>query len=232
MSKRKPTSGYKAYEKGLVCKGFKFEEGKTYKTDKAKVCDTGFHLCINPLDCLNYYNLYDSEFTTAEAIGKIDTHKEDSKIATTKIRIGAKLSLKAFIEASINFLLSKKVSKRKAASGYSSKLAASGYYSQLAASGNYSQLAASGHYSKLAASGGHSQLAASGYSSKLELNGFDSVGAAIGHQNTIKGKKGNWITLAEWKRDESKNRYVPICVKSALIEGVVLKEDTWYELKN
>src|SRR4030042_1044318 len=196
MSKRKPTSGFKAYEKGLVCKGFKFEEGKTYKTDKAKVCDTGFHLCINPLDCLNYYNLYDSEFTTAEAIGKIDTHKEDSKIATTKIRIGAKLSLKAFIEASINFLLSKKVSKRKAASG------------------NYSQ------------------LAASGYSSKLELNGFDSVGAAIGHQNTIKGKKGNWITLAEWKHDESKNRYVPICVKSALIDGVVLKEDTWYELKN
>src|SRR4030042_123189 len=190
MSKRKPTSGFKAYEKGLVCKGFKFEEGKTYKTDKAKVCDTGFHLCINPLDCLNYYNLYDSEFTTAEAIGKIDTHKEDSKIATTKIRIGAKLSLKAFIEASINFLLSKKVSKRKAASGYSSKLAASGKYSKRAASGYYSQLAASGHYSQLAASGGHSQLAASGYYSQLAASGNYSQLAASGNYSTLAGSGG------------------------------------------
>jgi hypothetical protein len=48
--------GYKAYKKGLVCKGFQYEEGKIFKTDKAICCSTGFHFCENPLDTLNYYD--------------------------------------------------------------------------------------------------------------------------------------------------------------------------------
>lgn len=75
-------------------------------------------------------------------------------------------------------------------------------------------------------------LAASGDYSKLELNGQDSVGAAIGINSKAKGKIGCWITLAEWKYDEKKNRYVPVCVKSAQIDGKKLKEDVWYILEN
>ena len=128
-----------------------------------------------------------------------------------------------------------------AASGYSSQLAASGDYSQLAASGDssqlaasgdYSQLAASGYSSKLAASGDSSQLAASGDSSQLAMAGSDSVGAAIGINNKIKGVIGDWITLAEWEWDQEKDRYVPVCVKSAKIDGKKIKPDTWYTLKN
>ena len=250
METQKSIKGFKAYEKGLVCKGFQYEVGKTYKTDEAEVCKKGFHLCINPLDCLSYYDLCDSEFTEAEAIGKIDKNKDDSKVATTEIKIGVKLSLQMFVEASVNFLLSICKLSKKTASGYysqlaasgnSSQLAASGYYSQLAASGDSSQLAASGDASKLAASGDYSQLAASGDASKLaasgdysqlEMNGNDSVGVAIGVENKIKGKKGNWITLAEWRYDKDKNRYIPICVKSAQIDGKKIKEDVWYKLQN
>jgi len=246
---RKPVTGYKAFNKGLISNhGFKFEEGKTYKTDKAEVCKTGFHLCINPLDCLDYYDLCDSEFSEAEAVGKIDKHKEDSKVATTEIKIGAKLSFEAFVKVSVDFLLiickTKKNSasgynsqlaasgynSQLAASGYNSKLAASGYYSKLAASGYNSQLAASGDNSQLAASGANSQLAASGDYSKLEINRQDSVGAGIGIDNKIKGKKGGWITLAEWKYSDEKKRYIPACVKSIQIDGETIKEDTWYML--
>ena len=123
-------------------------------------------------------------------------------------------------------------SSQLAASGDSSKLAASGDSSKLAASGDSSKLAASGDSSKLAASGHSSQLAASGHYSQLEMSGADSVGASIGIGNTIKGVTGCWITLAEWKYDEQKKRYIPVCVKSAQIDGKTIKADTWYCLNN
>jgi len=113
-----------------------------------------------------------------------------------------------------------------AASGNGSQLAASGYGSQLAASGDDSQLAASGNGSQLAASGDDSQLAASGDDSKLEMLGKESVGANIGIGGSIKGKKGNWITLAEYKDGK------PICVKTEKIDGKIIKEDIWYKLQN
>jgi hypothetical protein len=187
----KTIKGYKAFNKDMTCRGFKFEEGKTYKTDKAKICKKGFHLCTNPLDVLNYYDLCDSVFHEVEGWGKIDTHKEDSKIAVTRIVIGTRLSLKAFIEVSVNFLL--KVCKSK------------GDYSQLASSGDFSQ---------------------------LELNGQNSIGANIGIEGKAKGKKGCWITLAEWKYDDKKKQYIPICVKSVKIDGEKIKEDVWYVLHN
>jgi len=42
----------------------------------------------------------------------------------------------------------------------------------------------------------------------------------------IKGIKGSWITLAEYKDNK------PICVKSIQIDGEVIKENTWYKLIN
>jgi hypothetical protein len=211
----KSITGYKAYNKGMVCKGFQYEEGKTYETDKAECCETGFHLCTNPLDVLNYYDLVDSEFSEAEAIGKIDkSNNGDSKLATTQIKIGAKLSLKSFIDVAVKCLIEITKSKLKKEKGDSAQLASSGDFAQLASSGDYAK------------------LASSGYSAKLQLNGTDSVGAAIGLDSKIKGKKGDWITLAEWKFYEEKSRFVPICVKSAQIDGDILKEDTWYVLRN
>ncbi len=118
------------------------------------------------------------------------------------------------------------------ASGDFSQLAASGYSSQLAASGYSSQLAASGDSSQLAASGDSSQLAASGDYSKLELNGKYSVGIIAGSNGKIKGNTGCWITLSEWKYDANIGKDIPVCVRSAQIDGEILKADTFYMLRN
>jgi hypothetical protein len=59
------------------------------------------------------------------------------------------------------------------------------------------------------------------------MTGKNSVGANIGVQGIIRGKKGCWITLAEY--DENGK---PIIVKSALIDGKKLKEDVWYTLQD
>jgi hypothetical protein len=201
--------GFKAFNKGLVCQGKQYAENTVFEENGAVICKNGMHFCKNPLDTLDYYPLIDdngdlSEFAEVESLA--DTVTDDNKkFATKKLHIGAKLDLRGFIKASIDFL----------------------FENNKADKGNDSQLAASGYYSKLVASGNDSQLAASGNGSMIALNGNDSVGAAIGYNNTIKGKRGCWITLAEY---DYKGKIV--CVKSAKIDGENIKADTWYKLKN
>ena len=44
---------YKGFEKDMTCRGFRYEEGKEYEENEAKVCDAGFHACEYPLDCFS-----------------------------------------------------------------------------------------------------------------------------------------------------------------------------------
>ena len=218
--------GYKALKKDMTCQGFKFEENKTYKEKKAVICQTGFHFCENPFDLLSYYDLCDSEFVEVEALGDIDKQQGDSKRCTTKIKIGVKIGLGGFVKAAVSFLIN--FCKKDNSSGYSSQQASSGDYSQQASSGDYSKQASSGNSSKQASSGNSSKQASSGNYSKHIIDGKHSVAAAIGINSTIRGKKGNWITLAEWKNDNGV--WVPVCVKSVKIDGKKIKEDVYYKL--
>lgn len=44
---------YKAFDKDLSCRGFKYEVGKEYEeTGDIKACEKGFHACPYPLDVL------------------------------------------------------------------------------------------------------------------------------------------------------------------------------------
>ena len=173
--------GYKAFYKNMICKGDgyekRYEENTTYEENGNGVCKSGvMHFCENPFDVLDYYPLVDdecnvAEFAEVEALG--DTFKKsgaDDKTATNKLHIGAKLNLKGFIKACIDFSLEKTKVENKS-SGYGAKLASSGDYAQLASSGNYAQLAISGYYAQLASSGNYSQLASSGYGAQLASSG-------------------------------------------------------------
>lgn len=230
--------GFKGFSSGMVCLDKQYAENTTFEESEAVICESGMHFCENPLDVLDYYPLLDdaekpNEFAEVEALANVVTD-DGKKFSTTKLHVGARLDLKGFIKASVDFMMEKTSKTRKkdpsqlAASGDFSQLAASGNFSKLAASGDFSKLAASGNYNRLAASGDSSQLAASGNFSKLAANGRHSIAAGIGIENIAKAARGSWIVLAEWKYDGS--RWVPTAVKAAQVDGKKIKPDTWYKL--
>lgn len=80
---------YKAFDKDLSCRGFKYEVGKEYEeTGYIKACEKGFHACPYPLDVFGYYAPAGSRFCEVEQSGKIDDSESD-KVCSSKIRIGA-----------------------------------------------------------------------------------------------------------------------------------------------
>jgi len=192
--------GYKAFEKGLICREKQYFQHTVFEEEKAEICNSGMHFCENPLDTLDFYPLIDdngdlTEFAEVEALDEVKTD-DNKKFCTRKLKIGAKLDLNAFIKASVEFVFSKTNEKNtNASSGNGSQLANSGNNSQLANSGYGSQLASSGDYSKLASSGYGSQLASSGDYSKLASSGYGSQLASSGDYSKL-ASSGDYSKLA------------------------------------
>ena len=117
-------------------------------------------------------------------------------------------------------------------SGDSAKIGSSGYYAQIGSSGNSAKIGSSGYYAQIGSSGNSAQIGSSGNSAQIDSTGEDSVIMCAGNESKAKAKVGSWITLAEWKWSDEKNRNVPVCVKTEYVDGENIKADTWYQLKN
>ena len=79
---------YKGMEFDMTCRDFKYKIGKTYKTDKVKLCECGFHACLNPRDVLDYYPKNNSRYFKVKLSGEITKcDKSDTKVAATEITI-------------------------------------------------------------------------------------------------------------------------------------------------
>ena len=239
---------YKGTDKDMKCRDFQYELGKTVTDDGAVRCGgKGFHSCDAPFDVLRYYPMRNgNRFFEAEAGGEIDrTGADDSKLASSELTLKAELGIPGLVRAQIAY------TRKKAESG-----TAGGNYSNLAG-GNYSNLAggddsnlAGGNYSNLA--GGDGSNLAGGYRSNLaggyrsNLAGGDDSNLAGGDDSNLAGgkscllvgrngckakaKKNSVLVLTEWAW--VKDEYVPVCVKAEIVDGVRIKEDVFYTLKN
>ena len=175
---------YKGFNRDMTCRGYQFEEGKTYEHEgDLRLCESGFHACEDPVDCLRYYEPCESVYHEVELDGVSDERQEDTKVVGKKIRIGARMSVKDIVKASIDygFASCKDAKDGDCASEINSRQAASGHWSRQAASGHWSSQAASGHWSRQAASGDGSSQAASGDDSRQAASGDGSRQAASGH---------------------------------------------------
>ena len=190
--------GYKAFNKGMICKGKQYEENTTYEENGNKICEAGvMHFCENPFNVLNYYPLVDengniSDFADVEAIG--DIYKERDKTATNKLHIGAKLGLKGFIKACIDFTLEKtKIeeiedgiendnsnnSARIGSSGDSAQIGSSGDFAKIGSSGDSAQIGSSGYFAQIGSSGDSAQIGSSGDSAQIGSSGdYAKIGSS------------------------------------------------------
>lgn len=202
-------TAYKGFDKNFQCMGFQYEVGKEYKSGKTvKVCRSGFHACTNPLEVWDYYPVYNSRFAEVELGGVIDKEEGGgSKICSSEIKIKKELTLSDYIGLCVAWM-----NNLTKVGDNSAQIGSSGDYAKIGSSGNSAQIGSSGDYAKIGSSGDYAVIMCAGIKSKA------------------KAKKGSWITLSEWGIDGK--RYVPVCVKTEQVDGVKIKEDTWYELKD
>ena len=98
---------FKGFNKDLTCRGYQYEEGKEFHTERAKCCDTGFHACEYPLDCFGYYDPAHSVYHEVELSGEMDKSGDNTKVCATDIKIGARLSIAGLVKMAIDFTMSK-----------------------------------------------------------------------------------------------------------------------------
>ena len=201
--------GYKAFEKGLICRGKQYAENTVFEEEKAEICNSGMHFCKDPLAVLDYYPLVNengemSEFAEVEALDEAVTD-DNQKFCTKKLKIGAKIGFPQLVQASVEMELEKVPSdtKIKTTSKKNAKIGSSGDWAKIGSSGDGAQIGSSGK---------------------------NAVIMCAGNQSKAKAKIGSWITLAEWELIDGV--YTPVCVKTERVDGERIKEDTYYTLKN
>ena len=180
---------YKGFNKDMTCRGFQYEEGKTYKTDKAELCSKGFHACENPLDCFNYYAPGKSVYHEVEIDDNGQRQKDNTKVVGKKIKIGAQLSMPMICKLHFEYVTSKCVpaksnvacDKQAASAGNHSSASAGNYGS--ASAGNYGS-ASAGNYGS-ASAGNHSSASAGNHSSASA--GYHSSASAGNHSSASAG---------------------------------------------
>ncbi len=230
--------GFKGFEKDFSCRGKQYEENTTYEEHGVGCCHKGvMHFCEDPWAVLDYYPLVNengdiSEFAEVEALGQV--WDDCNKRATNKLHIGAKLGLKGFLKACIDFTLEKtKIENfRSVSSGDATKIGTSGYATQIGTSGYATQIGTSGDATQIGTSGDATQIGTSGDRTKINSTGKNTVIVCAGHGCIAKAKKGSWITLSEWEKNFVGKRYIPVCVKTEYVDGEKIKEDTYYTLEN
>jgi hypothetical protein len=215
-------TSYKGFDKDLKCHGgFQYEIGKEYEQESALVCDHGFHACEMPLHVFNHFAPGNgSRYCVVEQSGEISKREEsdDSKLASSKIKIGAEIGIPGLVKAQIEYVRSRCTNEHNAEPG---KAATAGSYGA-ATAGSYG-----------AATAGDSGAATAGYRGAATSRGIVSVGKngsglVRGNDVRIKGGIGSVLVIVI----ENCNDYDIKEWTSFIVDGDKYKPDTWYTLRN
>ena len=225
---------YKAFDKDLSCRGFKYEVGKEYEeTGDIKACEKGFHACPYPLDVFGYYAPARSRFCEVEQSGQIDDSESD-KVCSSKIRIGAELDIRGLVKAAVSFVKERCTNEcnadpgKPATAGYRGAATAGDYGAATAGYGGAATAGDSG-----AATAGDRGAATAGDRGAATARGKASTGSnglsvARGNNVQVKGGIGAILVIAE----EGEDTCDIVDWKAVLVDGEVVKADTWYRLEN
>ena len=203
---------FKGFNKDLTCRGYQYEEGKEFHTERAECCDTGFHACEYPLDCFGYYDPAHSVFHEVELSGEMDKSRDNTKVCATDIKIGARLSIVGLVKMAIDFTMSK-VNK---------------------------EAGSDERHGFASATGNCGASSATGYKGASSVSDPTGVAVAWGHEARAKGCKGAHLILSDWKYvgarysdgdyvdPYDKESWELTGAKMVVVDGEKIKEDTYY----
>ena len=171
---------YKGFNKDMTCRDFQYEEGKEYAEESVEVCDHGFHACEYPLDCLHYYSPNESVYHEVEQSGEIQKHNDDTKVASTKIKIGAEISIAGLVKAAIEYTV-KRVNKDAESDEKHGASSATGTCGASSATGDYGASSATGDCGASSATGTCGASSATGYKGASSATGYKGASSATGY---------------------------------------------------
>ena len=223
--------GYKGFDKNLKCREKQYKENTVFEEEKAEICENGMHFCKNPFDVWYYYPPCDkhgnlNKFATVEALDDPVTD-DNKKYCTTKLKVGAVLSLGDFVKAGVDFILEKAKKDTKSNTGDYSVSTNTGNCSVSTNTGDRSVSTNTGYRSVSTNTGYRSVSTNTGSCSASIVEGNDSVAITTGYQGKAKGKKGCWLACVE-----RNSNYEILDFKTVKVDGKIIKEDTFYMLKN
>ena len=182
---------YKGFNKDMTCRGFQYEDGKTYEHEgEVKLCESGFHACEDPLDVFEYYDPANSEFHEVELDGVSDERREDTKVAAKKITIGARLGIDKIIKACVEFRFSK-IEKELKNSGDYGAASNSGYKGAASNSGDKGAASNSGDKGVASNSGYKGAASNSGYKGAASNSGDYGAASNSGY-NGVASNSGDY----------------------------------------
>lgn len=199
---------YKGFNRDLTCRGKQYEVGKEYEEDRAQSCECGMHACEYPLDCFSYYDPAHSVYYEVEQSGDLSRRGDDSKVASTKMKIGAEINIAGMVKASINYIR-ERIKEEK---------------------GSDDDCGAS------SATGNCGASSATGYKGASSAKDPESIAIAWGYKGQVSGVKGSFLVLADWEGNESEY-WKPYTwklkgAKMVRVDGEHIKENTWYTMRN
>ena len=171
---------YKGFNKDMTAKnGYQYEEGKEYEEEKAVACECGFHACEYPLDCFEYYSPANSVYHIVEQSGELSKNSSDTKVASTKIKIGAEISIAGLVKAAIEY--TKERTKPECdATGKCGASSATGKCGASSATGDRGASSATGYRGASSATGYYGASSATGYRGASSATGYRGASSATG----------------------------------------------------
>ena len=216
-----PIIACKGFDKDMKCRGFQYAEGETYHFPRAVLCKEGAHACTMPLDVLGYYPPGDGSIYRMVELDEVcDKKSDDSKICAKTIKIGAEIGIPGLVKAQIEWV--------KHNIGFDEKIKKAKESPDKYATGYRGAAAATGNRGAAAATGDNGAASATGYHGAASATGNRGAAAATGDDGRVMGAIGCAIFAVErggWDGDT----YPIISVAAGIVDGVTLKEKTWYK---
>ena len=254
---------YKGFHKDMTCRDFQYKEGGEYEEKQADVCNSGFHACEYPLDCFYYYSPNCSVYREVEQEGEFSKRNNgDSKIASTKIKIGAQINIAGLVKAAIEYT-TERVKKEADSDESHGASSATGDYGASSATGDYGASSATGNCGASSATGDYGASSATGYKGASSATGDygassatgncgassatgykgassatdpESIAVAWGYHGKARGVKGAYLVLADWEGDEARyweqDKWRLKGAEMVRVDGEKIKENIWYAMVN